>query len=70
MQQVKAAGPSDGRRLVDHSLFRFSRPSLDIPGSIAVNSKNTFRFSAIAAIGLALLPANLSAQQGIRQQLI
>ena len=35
-----------------------------------MNRQNAFRFSAIAAIGLALLPANVSAQQGIAQQLV
>jgi hypothetical protein len=36
-----------------------------------MNSQSAFTFSAIAAIGLALLPSNLSAQQGtITQQLI
>jgi Lipocalin-like domain len=36
-----------------------------------MNPQNAFAFSAIAAIGLALLPGNLSAQQGtLTQQLV
>jgi Lipocalin-like domain len=35
-----------------------------------MNPRNAFTFSAIAAIGLALLPANVGAQQGIAQQLV
>ena len=35
-----------------------------------MNPRSAFTFSAIAAIGLALLPGNVSAQQGIAQQLI
>jgi hypothetical protein len=35
-----------------------------------MNRRNAFTFSAVAAIGLALLPGNLSAQQGIAQQLV
>jgi hypothetical protein len=35
-----------------------------------MNRRNAFTLSAIAAIGLALLPSDLSAQQGIAQQLV
>jgi hypothetical protein len=35
-----------------------------------MNRRNAFTFSAIAAVGLALLPGNLGAQQGIAQQLV
>ena len=35
-----------------------------------MNRRNAFTFSAIAAIGLALSPADLGAQQGIAQQLV
>jgi Lipocalin-like domain len=35
-----------------------------------MNPRNAFTFSAIAAIALALLPANVGAQQGIAQQLV
>jgi Lipocalin-like domain len=45
--------------------------TLDIPRSVAMNPHSSFVFHAIAAIALALLPGNVSAQQRtLAQQLV